>query len=77
MRSFQKHQCWDIVFNYLGQLDNVVSWRKAAVGAGESRGSSSDAEQAAGFKLSVNGMVQNGELILNWGTAAFTIIRKQ
>jgi hypothetical protein len=46
--KLSKHQCWDIVFNYLGQLDNVVSVvGKQLSGAGESRGSSSDAEQAA------------------------------
>jgi non-ribosomal peptide synthase protein (TIGR01720 family) len=65
--KLSKHQSWDIIFNYLGQLDNVVSSGKQLSGAGESRGSSSDAEQPAGFKLSVNGMVQNAELILNWG----------
>jgi len=58
--------CWDIVFNYLGQLDNVVSSGKWLSGAGESRGSSSGEDQTVDHKLALNGMVQGGELILNW-----------
>ena len=58
--------CWDIVFNYLGQVDNIVSSSKWFSGAGESSGSSSSEEQTVSHKLSVNGMVQGGELILNW-----------
>ena len=60
---------WDIVFNYLGQLDNVVSSGKWLSGAGadESKGSSSSDDIRADYHLSVNSMVQAGELILNWG----------
>ena len=41
--------CWDIVFNYLGQLDNVVSSGKWLSGAGESKGSSSSEEHGADY----------------------------
>ncbi|MBK8551807.1 MAG: AMP-binding protein [Ignavibacteria bacterium] len=58
--------CWDIVFNYLGQLDNVVSKGKWLSVTGESRGIGSSEENTVGYKLAVNSMVQEGELILNW-----------
>ncbi len=58
--------CWDIVFNYLGQLDNVVSKGKLLSAATESRGASAGGEHQAGFKISLNGNVQGGELTLNW-----------
>jgi non-ribosomal peptide synthase protein (TIGR01720 family) len=57
---------WDIIFNYLGQLDNVVresSWLK---GAGESTGASRSEEQVVGEKLAVNSFIRGGELTLNW-----------
>jgi non-ribosomal peptide synthase protein (TIGR01720 family) len=57
---------WDIVFNYLGQLDNVVSSGKWFSGAGESKGKSFNEEHPVSELLSVNGMVQGGELFLNW-----------
>ena len=65
--SFQGHEPWDIVFNYLGQLDNIISGGKWFSTATESRGSASSGEHKLGYNLSVNGMVQGGELILNWG----------
>ena len=58
---------WDIIFNYLGQLDNVVSSGKWLSGAGESGGAETNADHTLNYKLSVNSMVQGGELILNWG----------
>jgi non-ribosomal peptide synthase protein (TIGR01720 family) len=57
----------DIVFNYLGQLDNVVSKDKWLSAAEESSGSSLSDDQPVNYKLSVNGMIQGSELILNWG----------
>jgi non-ribosomal peptide synthase protein (TIGR01720 family) len=57
---------WDIIFNYLGQLDNVVRESKWLSVAGEGSGSGRSREQVLNEKLSVNGMIQAGELILNW-----------
>lgn len=56
----------DLVFNYLGQLDNIVSSDKLLSGAGESKGSTSGEEQKIHHKIAVNGMVQGGVLMLNW-----------
>ncbi|MBK8551804.1 MAG: amino acid adenylation domain-containing protein [Ignavibacteria bacterium] len=58
--------CWDIVFNYLGQLDNVVSSGKWLSAAGESGGPNSGDMRTVSNQLSVNGFVQGGELRLNW-----------
>ena len=59
--------CWDIVFNYLGQLDNVLreggKWLR---GAGESAGPGRSEEQVAAEKISVNAMIQGGTLIIHW-----------
>jgi len=57
---------WDIVFNYFGQLDNVVKSGQWLSAAAESRGPSVSEQQFARELLSVNGQVQGGELILNW-----------
>ncbi|MBK8549760.1 MAG: amino acid adenylation domain-containing protein [Ignavibacteria bacterium] len=59
-------KAWEIVFNYLGQLDNVISSGKWLSGAGESSGEFTSEENIKSETLSVNGMVQEGELILNW-----------
>ncbi len=58
---------WDIVFNYLGQLDNVIKegkWLKDVVQSGVDTISP---EHIVQEKLSVNSMVQEGALIINWG----------
>jgi len=65
--KLSRKECWDIVFNYLGQLDNVVGSGKWLSAAGESRGAGSSEEQPLNFLISINGMIQGGELILNWG----------
>ncbi|MBK8549763.1 MAG: amino acid adenylation domain-containing protein [Ignavibacteria bacterium] len=59
-------KAWEIVFNYLGQLDNVVSSGKWLSGAGESGGTVSSHENTVDHLLSVSGMVTGDELILNW-----------
>jgi len=58
---------WDIVFNYLGQFDNVVNESNWMVGAAESSGAGISETWEIDEKLSVNGSVQSGELVLNWG----------
>ncbi|MHA4812700.1 condensation domain-containing protein, partial [Flavitalea flava] len=49
---------WEIVFNYLGQLDNVVTGSVWFSGAVERMGESIGADQEVQEKLSVNGKVQ-------------------
>lgn len=60
--SLQGEDCWEIIFNYLGQLDNVVSDGKWFSATGESSGTLVDPENPANAKLTVNGFVQGGEL---------------
>jgi non-ribosomal peptide synthase protein (TIGR01720 family) len=57
---------WDIVFNYLGQLDNVVREGGMLQGAGESLGADAGKEYRMQGRLWVNGRVSGGELVLNW-----------
>jgi amino acid adenylation domain-containing protein/non-ribosomal peptide synthase protein (TIGR01720 family) len=64
--TLQGAEPWDIIFNYLGQFDNVVRESRWLSGAGESQGAGRSAEQAVSEKLAVNGMIQAGELVLNW-----------
>ncbi|MEZ2339470.1 condensation domain-containing protein, partial [Mucilaginibacter sp. RCC_168] len=60
---------WDIVFNYLGQLDNVLKQNQDnyLTAAGEPTGEQANPELLTDEKLSVNSMVAGGELVLNWG----------
>ncbi|HMQ67796.1 MAG TPA: non-ribosomal peptide synthase/polyketide synthase, partial [Ignavibacteria bacterium] len=58
--------CWDIVFNYLGQLDNIVGGSKWFSGADESSGSFRSEDENVREIISINSMVQGGELLLNW-----------
>jgi len=57
---------WDVVFNYLGQLDTAIGQGKWLSVAEESSGSDISGEQAAAAKLSVNSSVYGGELALRW-----------
>ncbi|MCW3106371.1 MAG: Nonribosomal peptide synthetase, partial [Segetibacter sp.] len=56
---------WDIVFNYLGRFDNVVSKGKWLKGVPESAAGKSE-EQVVREKIAVNCHVQAGELVLSW-----------
>jgi non-ribosomal peptide synthase protein (TIGR01720 family) len=58
-------ESWDIVFNYLGQLDKVVGGSNWLSGAGESAGEFRSPEQAVSEKLSFSGMIRGGELVLS------------
>ena len=64
--SLQDAQPWDIIFNYLGQLDNVVNESKWFTGSNESSGAAISEGYETSEKLSVNCFVQSGELLLNW-----------
>ncbi len=62
----QKKDPWDILFNYLGQVDNVIRESKWFSGTGESAGSGRSEELIVTEKLSINSIIKGGELILNW-----------
>ncbi|MEO7768106.1 MAG: condensation domain-containing protein, partial [Ferruginibacter sp.] len=65
--ALQSDRAWDMVFNYFGQFDNVVNESKWLTGAAESTGGSTGRSYEVREKLSLNGFVQSGELVLNWG----------
>ena len=64
--ALQGTEPWEIVFNYLGQLDNVVRESKWLSGSGESQGAGRSEEHLVQEKLSVNSFVRAGELVLTW-----------
>jgi len=57
---------WDIVFNYLGQLDNMTSQSSWFSIAEESIGKSESDQTPFLSKLEINGSIAGGELTLNW-----------
>jgi amino acid adenylation domain-containing protein/non-ribosomal peptide synthase protein (TIGR01720 family) len=57
---------WDIVFNYLGQSDNVVGKSEWVTPAEEPTGESVHAEYRVDARLVVNGMIRGGDLVCNW-----------
>lgn len=57
---------WDIVFNFLGQLDNITNKSEWFSGANESSGSDTSDMFIVDEKISLNGMIAGGELLINW-----------
>jgi non-ribosomal peptide synthase protein (TIGR01720 family) len=64
--SLQGKDPWDILFNYLGQLDNVSNENAVLKVATGSTGTSVSEEQPVTEKLALNCHVQDGELVLKW-----------
>ncbi|MBB6498037.1 non-ribosomal peptide synthase/polyketide synthase [Pedobacter cryoconitis] len=64
--TLQKEDPWNVVFNYLGQLDNMVSQSSELGMATEQAGNSLAEDYPISDKLSVNTMIQGGELFLDW-----------
>jgi non-ribosomal peptide synthase protein (TIGR01720 family) len=58
---------WELVFNYLGQFDNLTGENPWFEPAGEYSGAQCSAMHSAGELLSVNSMVTGGSLELHWG----------
>ena len=57
---------WNIIFNYLGQFDHITSAAGVFTYAEESAGREISASYLMRELLSVTGLVQNGQLSLNW-----------
>ncbi|WP_189457513.1 amino acid adenylation domain-containing protein, partial [Aquimarina muelleri] len=57
---------WDIVFNYLGQLDNTVQASDIIGRADESSGEEIGGDVPFYEKLAVNSSIAGGELIMGW-----------
>ncbi|MEL6866890.1 MAG: condensation domain-containing protein, partial [Bacteroidota bacterium] len=58
---------WDIVFNYLGQLDKAIAHQDRLIqGANESVGASVHQDNWANYKMAINCAVLDGELKITW-----------
>ena len=64
--ELQGEDPWDIIFNYLGQLDTAIGSGNWISVAEESSGSGASESLVAASKLSVNSHVFGGELELTW-----------
>ncbi|HVV72540.1 MAG TPA: condensation domain-containing protein, partial [Verrucomicrobiae bacterium] len=64
--ALEDKDSWDITFNYLGQLDNIVRRSKWFRGVGGSAGTGIGEKHVVREKLLINGAVRGGELVLNW-----------
>lgn len=63
---FAKPEKWNVIFNYLGQFDNVVKGGSWITPANESTGVTINEEHIINEELSVNCFIKNGQLITNW-----------
>ena len=64
--ELQGNDPWEIVFNYLGQLDNIVSNSRWFSAATEGSGEPISPEQVLKEKISVISFVGEGSLIVKW-----------
>ncbi|WP_297823662.1 non-ribosomal peptide synthetase [Segetibacter sp.] len=63
--SLQK-DCWDIVFNYLGQVDTVVAKEGLISGASESAGTNLGEDLVLTEKISINCIIRGSQLLISW-----------
>ncbi|MBC9909360.1 non-ribosomal peptide synthase/polyketide synthase [Chitinophaga varians] len=64
--ALQGRDPWDITFNYLGQVDAARRNSKWFSAAPEAPGTGNTTDVKVRHKISVNGSVENGELVLYW-----------
>ncbi len=64
--ALQQGSGWDVVFNYLGQLDNAAGDNDLWCIAPESAGNTISGLNGTGYRLIINSMVEGGELRMNW-----------
>ncbi|MEJ7558100.1 MAG: non-ribosomal peptide synthase/polyketide synthase [Pedobacter sp.] len=64
--ALQETDPWDIIFNYLGQLDTTLSEDSVLQSSIESSGSSQSDLHLVREKLFVSSSVQEGQLVLQW-----------
>ncbi|MCB9252009.1 MAG: non-ribosomal peptide synthase/polyketide synthase [Flavobacteriales bacterium] len=73
--ALQGEDPWEVVFNYLGQLDRVVEG-KILKAAGEDTGGSVSGLHRVREKLMLNGLVESGHLKIRWDYSPELIDRK-
>ncbi|MBW8683316.1 non-ribosomal peptide synthetase [Chitinophaga rhizophila] len=57
---------WDVLFNYLGRADNVLSGSQWFHPASENTGQGSAEKHMAAEGISINAVVADGELVIRW-----------
>lgn len=67
---YNAHQPWDILFNYLGQLDHVMQQDGPLSPATEPAGTPVNARNKVGAKMAINGSISDGKLQLTWSYAS-------
>jgi len=67
--ELRSNAVFDVVFNYLGQLDNVVTEAGLLGGAAEACGPSSSARNISSRKLGITALVTDGSLKFSWSYA--------
>ena len=64
--NLPEKKSWDVLFNYLGQLDTAVSTGKYLAIAEQSVGTLRNEEHILHEKITVTGFIRLGKLELNW-----------
>jgi amino acid adenylation domain-containing protein/non-ribosomal peptide synthase protein (TIGR01720 family) len=57
---------WDIIFNYLGQFDNIISDNGLLRVVEESSGAGTSEEHVVHERFTINCHIKDGELVVNW-----------
>ncbi|MGB0523517.1 MAG: amino acid adenylation domain-containing protein [Flammeovirgaceae bacterium] len=57
---------WDIIFNYLGQFDQLAGGDSFFKPAPESRGDDASPDTPFQYKLSISGSIAGGQLMMSW-----------
>jgi non-ribosomal peptide synthase protein (TIGR01720 family) len=65
-QTLQGKEPWDILFNYLGQIDNVIKENKWFSVVEESAGAGVSGEQVVTEKFNINSYIRSAELVVNW-----------
>ena len=65
-KNLQEKMSWDILFNYLGQLDTAVSAGKYLTIAEQSVGTPRNEAHILYEKITITGFIKSGKLELNW-----------
>lgn len=57
---------WDVLFNYLGRVDNVLSGSQWFQPASENTGTGISARHVTNERISISAVVTEGELVIRW-----------
>ena len=66
VRNSLSGNAWDVVFNYLGQFDQVLNGGKWLGGATELTGNSVGDDSPFPYQFEIDGLISNGQLSFTW-----------